>query len=80
MWKIHPGFHSASATTSQERGEWKPSAKRGGSDLYFCQRGDSPGAFWDGEVRVYGRFVSKNTQRGLAVQMAVGPPHLQAGA
>lgn len=31
-------------------------------------------------MRVYGRFVSKNTQRGLAVQMAVGPPHLQAGA
>lgn len=78
--KIHPGFRSGSATTSQQRGEWKPPAKRGGSDLYFCQRGDSPRAFWDREVRVSGSFVSKNARRGLAVQMAVGPPHMQAGA
>lgn len=78
--KIHPGFRSGSATTSQQHEEWKPCAKRGGSDLYFCQHGDSPRAFWDSEVKVYGSFVSKKARRGLVVQMAVGPPHMQAGA
>lgn len=75
-----PWLRSGSVTTSQQHGEWMPPAKRGGSDLYFCQHGDSPRAFWESEVRVDGSIVSKNAQRGPVVQMAVGHTYMQAGA